>query len=123
MHYAWFILLGVILIHDFTGGGLNTTPGLFLPPVSQELDVGIDTLFICFSIASVVMVFWLPSAGTLINRCNVRAMAVAGAALQTLSFIALGLLNQVYGRYILSIPYATDATILISLLGSILINR
>ncbi|WP_367941369.1 MFS transporter [Enterocloster citroniae] len=123
IHYAWFILLGVILIRGFAGGGLNTTSGLFLPPVSQELDVGIGTLSIYFSITSIVMVFWLPFAGTLINRYDIRVMAVAGAVLQTLSFMAFGLLNQVYGWYILSIPYAMGATILVSLLGPILINR
>ena len=123
IHYAWFILLGVILIRGFARGGLNTTSGLFLPPVSQELDVGIGTLSIYFSITSIVMVFWLPFAGTLINRYDIRVMAVAGAVLQTLSFMAFGLLNQVYGWYILSIPYAMGATILVSLLGPILINR
>ena len=63
LHYAWFVLLGVILIRGFAGGGINMTSGLFLFPVSQEIGVGMGTLSIYFSITSIVMVLWLPFAG------------------------------------------------------------
>ena len=122
-HYAWLILLGVILVRGFAGGGLNTTSALFLSPVSEELQVGIGNLSIYFSITSIVMVLWLPFAGKLINRYDIRSMAILGAALQALSFAAFGFLRSVYGWYLLAIPYAMGATLLINLLGPILINR
>ena len=31
-HYAWIILLGVILIRGFAGGGINSVSGLFCIP-------------------------------------------------------------------------------------------
>lgn len=123
IHYAWLILLGVILVRGFAGGGLNTTSALFLSPVSEELQVGIGNLSIYFSITSIVMVLWLPFAGKLINRYDIRSMAILGAALQALSFAAFGFLQNVYGWYLLAIPYAMGATLLINLLGPILINR
>ena len=110
LHYAWLILLGVILIRGFAGGGINMTSGLFLSPVSEDIGVGIGTLSIYLSITSIVMVLWLPIAGKLINKYNIRIMA-------------LGYMNTVYGWYILAIPYAMGATILVNLLGPILINR
>lgn len=122
-HYAWWILLGVILVRGFAGGGINMTSALFLSPVSQEIGVGIGTLSIYFSITSIVMVVWLPFAGKLMNRYDIRIMAAAGAALQALSFAAFGLMNSVYGWYLLAIPNAMGAAILVSLLGPILINR
>ena len=67
-HYAWIILLGVILIRGFAGGGINSVSGLFLYPVSRDIGVGIGTLSIYLSITSIVMVLWLPLAGRLINR-------------------------------------------------------
>ena len=114
IHYAWFILLGVILIRGFAGGGINMTSGLFLSPVSQEIGVGIGTLSIYLSITSVVMVLWLPFAGKLINKYDIRIIAIVGAVLQALSFIAFGFMHTVYGWYLLSIPYAMGAAILVN---------
>ena len=88
-HYAWIILLGVILIRGFAGGGINSVSGLFLYPVSRDIGVGIGTLSIYLSITSIVMVLWLPLAGRLINRYDVRLVAAAGAVLQALSFMSL----------------------------------
>ena len=91
-HYAWFILAAVILIRGFAGGGINMTSGLFLSPVSKEIGVGIGSLSIYLSITSVVMVLWLPTAGRLINKYDIRLMALAGAVVQTLSFASFGFL-------------------------------
>lgn len=122
-HGAWIILLGVILIRGFAGGGLNTVSALFLSPVAAELEVGIGSLSIYLSITSVVTVVWLPAAGRLINRYDIRAVALAGALLQCLSFAGFGWMDSVFGWYLLGIPYAMGATILATLLGPILINR
>ena len=123
LHLCWLVFLGIILIRGFAGGGINMTSGLFLAPVAEEIGVGIGSLSIYFSIISVVMVLWLPMAGRLINRYDIRVMAIAGAVLQAVPFALLGLLNQVYGWYIMAVPMAMGATILVSLLGPILINR
>lgn len=111
------------MIRGFAGGGINMTSGLFLFPVSQEIGVGMGSLSIYFSITSIVMVLWLPFAGKLINKYDIRIVAIAGAVLQALSFAGMGFMNAVYGWYLLAIPYAMGATILVSLLGPILINR
>lgn len=116
-------MAGIILIRGFAAGGINMTASLFLAPVSRDLGVGIGTLSLYFSIMSVVTVLWLPFAGKLMNHYPVRVLAPAAAALQALSFAGLGLSNHVLGWYLLSIPQAMGAAILISLLGPILINR
>lgn len=123
LHYAWFILLAVILIRGFAGGGINTTSGLFLAPVSEEIGVGVGTLSIYLSITSIVLVLFLPLAGKLIHRFDIRMLAVAGAFLQALSFAAFGFLNSVYGWYLLAIPQAVGAALIVNLLGPIMINR
>ena len=123
LHFAWFVLLGVILIRGFAGGGLNTVSALFLPPVAAELGVGIGSLAIYLSITSVVMVFWLPIAGRIINKYDIHVVVLAGALLQAVSFAAFGRMNSVYGWYLLAVPYSMGATILANLLGPILINR
>ncbi len=123
LHFAWVVLIGVILIRGFAGGGINTVSGLFLTPVSQEIGVGIGKLTIYFSIISIVMVVWLPTAGRLINHLDIRLVAAIGSILMPLSFVAFSFMNHVYGWYLLAIPYAMGATILVNLLGPILIHR
>lgn len=111
------------MIRGFASGGINMTASLFLAPVSQELDIGIGTLSIYFSIMSVVTILWLPYAGKLMDRVPIRMLALGAAALQALSFAAFGWLNHAFGWYLLSIPQAMGTTVLVSLLGPILIHR
>ena len=122
-HYCWLVLAGIILIRGCAGGGINMTSGLFLAPVAADIGVGIGSLSIYLSITSIVMVLWLPTAGKLINKYDIRIMAVIGAVLQALSFAAMGLMHHVYAWYLLAVPGAMGASILVSLLGPILINR
>ena len=117
------VLVGIILIRGFASGGINMTASLFLTPVSQGLGGGIGTLSLYFSIMSVVTILWLPYAGKLVGRYNIRILAVISATLQALSFAGFGLMNNVIGWYLLSIPQAMGAAILVNLLGPILINR
>lgn len=120
---ALLVLAGVILIRGFAAGGITMTASLFLTPVSQELGVGIGTLSLYFSIMSLVAVIWLPYAGKLMNRCSVRLLVPAAAALQALSFAGFGLLRHVAGWYLLAVPQAMGTAVLTGLLGPILLNR
>lgn len=122
-HYAWVILLGVSLIRGFAGPAINGSSGLFLTPVAESLGVGIGTLSIYLSVASVVSVLWLPVAGNLIARTDVRKIGILGALLQILAFAAMGLMTSVWGWYLLAIPTAMGATLLVNLLGPVLIGR
>ena len=123
LHYAWIVLLGVILIRGFAVGGINMTSGLFLAPVSDEIGVGIGTLSLYLSISSIFMLIWLPIAGKLMNKYDVRWMTLIGVVLQAGSFMLFGLMNSVWGWYILAIPSVMGATLVVNLLGPILINR
>lgn len=117
------VLIGTILIKGFAGSGINMTSSLFLPYVSEDLSVGIGTLSVFFSIASAVMMIWLPFAGRLIQKYNIRPLVITASAFQGLSFASLGLFNNVMGWYIMTVPQTMGAAILVNLLGPIMINR
>ena len=123
LHYAWVILAAVIIIRGLAGGGVNMTSALFLAPVANDIGTGIGELSVYLSITSAVMVLWLPTAGKLIHHFDIRLVAAVGAALQILSFAAMGFANKVYMWYLLAIPYAMGAALLVNLLGPVLINR
>lgn len=118
----WLVLAGIILIRGFASG-INGVSGLFLTPVAGELQVGIGTLSLYFSVMSAVQVVWFSYAGKFLNKYNVRLGAALAAVFQTLTFAAFGLMNHVAGWYVLAIPQAMGSAILVNLIGPILINR
>ncbi|MBE5867166.1 MAG: MFS transporter [Lachnospiraceae bacterium] len=118
----WLVLVGIILIRGFASG-LNGISGLFLTPVSEELQVGIGTLSLYFSVMSAVQVVWFSYAGRFLNKYDIRIGAAVAAVLQALTFAAFGLMSHVVGWYALAIPQAMGSAILVNLIGPILINR
>lgn len=118
----WMVLIGTIIVRGFATG-LNTVSSLFLAPVSETLETGIGTLSIYYSIISVVQIIWFSYAGRMLNRYDVRWVAVSAICLQAIAFAALGFMRHVSGWYVLAIPLAMGAGILVNLLGPILVNR
>ncbi|MBP8855162.1 MAG: MFS transporter [Oscillospiraceae bacterium] len=122
-HYGWIIVIALSLIRGIAGPALNGSSGLFLTPVSEEIGVGIGQLSLYLSISSVATMLFLPIAGNLINQYSVKTIVILGVALQALSFAGLGFMHSVWGWYILSVPLAMGAVLLVNLLGPVLINR
>lgn len=123
IHYAWVILLAVSLIRGIAGPGINASSGLFLLPVSTELGIGVGQLSLYLSVSSIAMLLFLPAAGKLFNRYDVKTMVLAGAVLQAGGFFLLGFMNHVWAWYLISIPIAMGGVILVNLLGPVMINR
>ena len=123
LHYAWVILLAMCVIRSLSAAGINNTGGLFLAPVSGDLGVGVGSLSIYFSISSIATMLALPLMSRLNERFGIRAMILAAAILQTASFAALGLMNSVWGWYLMSIPMGVGGAILVNLAGPLLVNR
>lgn len=118
----WLVLSGTIIVRGFATG-LNTISSLFLAPVSEDLGIGIGTLSIYFSVLSIVQILWFGYAGKILNKYDARWVSAAAICLQALPFTAFGWMSHVIGWYLLSIPLAMGAAILVNLLGPILVNR
>lgn len=122
-HYAWIILIAMSLIRGVSGPAINASSGVFMTPVSESLGVGIGQLSLYLSISSIATLIWLPIAGNLINKKKVKVIVVLGVLLQTIAFIVLGFMSSIWAWYILAIPLAMGAALLVNLLGPVLINR
>ena len=48
IHYAWFVLIAIIVMMGFLRGGINSGMGLFLSPISKDLGFGIGSLSIMY---------------------------------------------------------------------------
>nr|WP_246569982.1 MFS transporter [Lentibacillus saliphilus] len=104
-------------------GGINNAGGLFLSPVSQDLGIGIGSLSIYLSISSIVTMLFLPLAGKLMAKYDIRGILIIGIILQAGSFALFGFMDSVWGWYILSAPMAFGAIFVTTMAGPVLINR
>ncbi|MEG0163943.1 MFS transporter [Anaerorhabdus sp.] len=122
-HYAWIILIAASLIRGVAGPAINASSGVFMTPVAKDLGVGIGQLSLYLSVSSIATLVWLPIAGTLFNKYSVKKIVLLGVFLQTIAFIALGFMSSVWAWYILAVPLAMGAVLLVNLLGPVLVNR
>lgn len=123
IHFAWWILVGVSIMVGLTRGGLNSSGGLFLTPVTQDLGIRMGDLNIYFSIASIVTMIFLPIAGKMMAKYNLRGLLMIAAVLQAGSFAMFGFMSSVWGWYLFSIPMAVGAVFLTQMAGPVLINN
>ena len=123
IHYAWWVLLGIALMVGLARGGIMTSGGLFLSPVTEELGIGMGSLSLYFSISAIVTMIFLPFAGKLMAKFNIRVILIIGVILQTGSFAMFGLMNSVWGWYLFCIPMAMGSVFVCQMAGPILINN
>lgn len=121
-HYAFFILIMTGLLLGFSRGGLMNSGGLFLTPVANDLNVNMGVLTIYFSISSLVLMLALPIVGRFVGKINIKTLIIASVILQGGIFACFGLLSNVWGFYILSIPMAIGTVIPCHLLGPVIVN-
>lgn len=123
IHFAWFVLLGLSIMIGLARGGMGNSAGQFLKPVSDELGIGMGDLTLYFSISAIVTMIFLPIAGKLIAKYDIRLLLVGGIILDAGSFAMYGLMDSVWGWYIFTIPMAIGAVFVVQISGPILINR
>lgn len=78
---------------------------------------------IYFSISSVVTFLFLPVAGKLASKYDMRPLLVIGIILQAGSFALFGCMHNIWGWYLLSIPLSAGSVITTQIAGPILINN
>ncbi|MFX3635156.1 MAG: MFS transporter [Candidatus Pristimantibacillus sp.] len=123
IHFAWWILVGVVLMVGLMKGGINSAGGLFLTPVTTDLGIGMGSLSLYFSISSIVTMVFLPIAGKLMGKYNIRTVLIIGTILQGGSFAMFGLMNSVWGWYLFCIPMSIGAVFVCQMAGPVLINN
>lgn len=123
IHYAWWLLISVALMVGLAKGGIMTAGGLFLTPVTEDLGIGMGSLTLYFSISSIVTMIFLPIAGKIMAKHDIRVVLVAAVILQAGSFAMFGLMNSVWGWYLFSIPMSIGSIFVTQMAGPVLINN
>ncbi|WP_211750440.1 MFS transporter [Paenibacillus sp. Marseille-Q4541] len=123
IHYAWWILLGLCIMVGLAKAGLNNSAGLFLKSVSNDLGVGMGSLSLYFSVSAIITMIFLPIGGKLMAKYDTRLILIIAVVLQAGAFALFGLMNSVWGWYILAIPLAVGGVFLTVIAGPVLINQ
>ncbi|MFJ7934108.1 MFS transporter [Sporosarcina sp. NPDC096371] len=123
IHYAWWVLLGLTIMVGFAKGGIMTAGGLFLTPVTEDLGIGMGSLSLYFGISSITTMIFLPIAGKMIAKYNIRLILVVSIILEAGSFAMFGFMNSVWGWYLFAVPMAIGSTFVTQIAGPVLINN
>lgn len=123
IHYAWFVLVGVLLMMGLCRGGINSGMGLFFQPISADMHIGVGEVAMMSSISALVTMFWSPFAGRLLDKFDIRIVTVVAVAIQAGSFAALSLVDAVWGFYALAAIMAFGSVFATQLVGPMMINR
>lgn len=122
-HFAWLLLAGLALMVGVAKSGVMTAGGLFLTPVTEDLGIGMGSLSLYFSISSIVTMIFLPIAGKMMGKFDIRVLLIGGVILQAGSFAMFGFMNSVWGWYLFSVPMAIGSIFVTQITAPVLINN
>ena len=123
IHFAWFVLIGVLLMMGLCRGGINSGMGLFFQPISADMHIGVGEVAMMSSISALITMFWSPFAGRLLDKFDIRIITVVAVAIQAGCFAALSLVDAVWGFYALAGIMAFGSVFATQLVGPMMINR
>ena len=123
IHFAWFVLIGVLLMMGLCRGGINSGMGLFFQPISADMHIGVGEVAMMSSISALITMFWSPFAGRLLDKFDIRIITVVAVAIQAGCFAALSLVDAVWGFYALAGIMAFGSVFATQLVGPTMINR
>lgn len=123
IHYAWWILAGLAIMVGVAKGGIMNAGGLFLTPVTEDLGMGVGSLSLYFSISAIFTMIFLPIAGKMMAKYDIRMLLVVAVILQAGSFAMFGFMNSVWGWYLFCIPMSIGSIFVCQMAGPVLINN
>lgn len=123
IHTAWWVLIGLCIIVGLGKGTLNNSAGLFLPAISNDLQIGMGDLTLYFSVSAIVTMLYLPFGGNLIAKYNIRIILIISIICEAGAYIAFSFMNSVWGWYLFAVPLAFGGVFITVIAGPVLISQ
>ncbi len=121
-HYAWLIMISCCAIMMVGIGVVNSCAGIFFMPVSTELGVGIGTLTLYMTIQSLVSMVFLPFAGKILARFDIRIILTAAFVVQLGGFASFSLAHSIAHYYVVGALMGVASVFIIYMAVPTLIN-
>lgn len=124
IYYGWFIVAASMLVYMLVIGGTFSAFGLFVQPVSAELDLSradMNTGMIFLNFGSAILA---PFVGRILDRTSLKKVMIVSAILIGASLAALGLSQSLWlSALIISLPLAAGIMGAGTLTMSVLLAR
>jgi MFS family permease len=122
-HYGYVVLIGACLICAVVSGVTLNSAGIFINPVATELEIGFGNLAFYLTILFITMALFLPFAGRMMDKYDVRILAIISVVLAAGSLFAMSKFTSVYQFYVAGFTLGIANTFAMFLIGPILVNR
>lgn len=122
IYYGWYILILSALVGTFIYNGIISTTGIFLLPVTEDLELSMGGFSLYVSILSVMNILTLFVFSSKINKFNIKKIMIITALIGALSYVGFALSTSLWHFYVLAVPMGicfgactmTPCTILVS---------
>ncbi|MDR0514835.1 MAG: MFS transporter [Coriobacteriaceae bacterium] len=123
IHYAWWILVAVVIFFGITRGGVQKALGQLYPAAALTYGVDASVTSLAYTISGIVGIFWAPIAGRLLAKYNLRYLLSIGAVAYCGAFAAFYLAANVPLFYVIFVVVGMGSAIMTIQAGPVLINR
>lgn len=100
IHHAWWIVVSCCALIVATNGLILQTPGIFMKPVSSELNIGIAELSLWITIFNITQFIFVKFAGNILNKFNIRIVTTIGMLGVTLGLVVMSFAKSVVYFYV-----------------------
>lgn len=112
-HYAWWIMIASAAIYAASVGIIVSCAGLLYRTVAQDFGVGVSKISLYTSIMYLTVTIFLPFAGKIINKFDIRYILAVSGLINALSFGLMGTYTEAYQFYISGFTLGIGSTFLI----------
>jgi len=123
IHYGYVVLVCACVFCACIAGNTISAAGIFFEKVAGELGVGLGNISLYITIMFLTMTVFLPFAGKIMEKYDVRLITIAVALLAAGSYFAMSKFTSVYQYYITGFTLGIANTFALYLIGPMLVNR
>ena len=122
-HYAWFIMLACIILAGAGSGIFNSTIGVFVRPVCEELGFLRGSFNLYSTIFYISNMTLMPIYGMLYQKFSFRKIALTGSVMLSLALVGYSFSRSLWQFYLFALMSGIFFNCISTLSVGILINR
>mgnify|MGYP000903231609 CR=1 FL=1 len=122
-HYAWAILISCCLMTTACIGVFGNSSGIFLQPVTDELDIGRGVFGLAMAFQAIIMGVCSPYAARLIQTKNINLLAGTAFSVFAVCFGLMSQFHHLYQFMLAGVGIGLSGSVVFFVLTPILINN
>ena len=121
--YGYVIVVSACVMTGVTVGTAMNGAGIFLRPITEDLGIGYATLALYLTILHTTKAIFLPFAGKLIDKIDVRFFGAGSIVLNGTSLLLMSTFTQVWQFYVIGVVLGVGMCFPTYMAGPIMVAR